>query len=153
MNKLQRAYLAGLIDGEGYIGLLKVKKGNKKVFSSSRDYLYCPVFKLCMTYKELVEHYYNSYGGCFETRKMSDKNPNWKDSYTWTVRNLGCLDLLKEVYPYLKTKRKEVEILIKFSKLNNGAGSKISDTNWEQRDTLYSEIRALHYRGSGTVRD
>lgn len=152
MIETEKAYLAGLIDGEGYIGILKVKKGNKKHFSSSRDYLYCPIFKVCMTDETLIRWLVENYGGTFSARRRS-VNPNWKDAFDWVHRNAKCLTLLKEIYPYLRIKNKEVDILIEFSKQNNGAGKPITDENWSIRDRLYSEIRKLHYRGDNTLRD
>ena len=148
LNKLQCAYLAGLIDGEGYIGILKVKRGNKKIFHSTKEYFYQPVFKLAMTDREIIEYYYKSLGGNFEIRKLSEKKTNWKDCYTWTVRSAKCIEILKLIYPYMRVKKQEVDILNKFNKTNNGAGIPLTDNQWEVRDNLYQQLRDLHFRGT-----
>lgn len=153
MSKLQASYFAGLIDGEGYIGILKIKKGNKKVWRSSREYHYCPVLKISMTDRDIITFLYQSFGGNFEIRKAYD-TPDRKasESYCWTLKNKSSIEFLQKVYPYLRVKRKDAEILFKFSNLNNGAGNPVSNENWNNRDELYLQIRSLHTK-KGSVRD
>lgn len=152
MEETEKAYLAGLIDGEGYIGILKSMRGNKKHFTSAKDYLYCPIFKVAMTYKPVIEYLHQRYGGTFNSRKRS-VNPNWKDAYDWVIKNAKVMLILNEIYPYMKVKRREVEILREFYKTVSGPGKPITEDNWRKRDELYLEVRELHRRGSGTVRD
>jgi len=148
MSKLQAAYLAGLIDGEGYIGILKCKKGNKKSFSSVKDYIYCPVLKIAMTDKPIITWLYQSYGGTFETRKAKG---NANESYCWTMKNARVMDFLQKTYPYMRVKKNEAEIMFKFKNCTNGAGHLLGEENWTKRDELYDQLRQIHRRG--TVRD
>lgn len=148
MSKLNSAYFAGLIDGEGYISLLKSKKGNKKYWSSTRDYIYIPVIKVAMVDRPIIEFLKDSFGGSFEIRKARG---NARESYCWTARKLNVMNILQAIYPYLRVKRKHAEVLFKYKNLNNGAGIAISDENWLKRDNLYEEIRKL--TKTGTVRD
>lgn len=147
MIETEKAYLAGLIDGEGYIGILKSMKGNKKHFTSAKEYLYCPVFKIAMTHKPVLEYLHNKYGGTLNTRKRNLKNPAHKEAYDWVIKNAKVMVILNEVYPFMRVKQIEVDILRKFYLTNNGAGKPISENNWKIRDELYAEIRKLHYRG------
>jgi len=144
ISKLTSAYLAGVVDSDGYIGLLKVKKGNKKHWGSSRDYYYCPVVKVAMTNKEFIEWLKTSFGGNFETRK---EHGNARESYCWTLRKALVEEFLHILYPYLMIKRKQAEVIFKYKNLNNGAGNPVSDENHNKRDLLYTEIRSLNKRG------
>lgn len=153
MIETDKAYLAGLIDGEGYIGILKTMKGNKKHFTSAKDYLYCPIFKIAMTHKPVLEYLHSKYGGTLNTRKRQIINPKHKEAYDWVIKNRKVMVILDQVYPYMRVKKEEVEILRKFFVTNNGAGKPISEEHWKIRDGLYAEIRKLHYRGDSTVRD
>lgn len=148
MSKLQASYLAGLLDGEGYISIMKVNKGNKRQWSSTRDYLYYPVIKVAMTDKAIIEFLKNSYGGTFETRKA---RLNARESYCWTVRKAQVINILQKVYPYLKVKRKHAEVIFKFKNATNGVGNPLGEDNWNKRDELFAEIRKL--TKTGTVRD
>lgn len=145
MSKLQAAYLAGLIDGEGYIGILKNKHGEKSVWSSTREYFFTPVLKVAMTDRELIEWLYKSFGGTFETRKAKG---NAKESYCWSMRKSQVQDFLKLLYPFLQVKKRDADIIFRFMKTNNGAGHPISEENHLIRIKLYEEIRKLHSRGA-----
>lgn len=148
MSKLQAAYLAGIIDGEGYVGIMKMRKGNKSKWCYKNDYAYVPVIKIAMIDKELITWLKESYGGNFETRKA---RPNARESYCWTARKSKVNDILQKVYPYLRVKKKHAEIIFKYQNTNNGAGHPISEENWAKRDKLFKELRQLTKKGS--VRD
>lgn len=146
MSKLQSAYLAGLIDGEGYIGIMMNRRGNKKNFHSAKDYIYTPVLKVCMTDKDTIEWLYRSFGGTFETRKA---HHNAKESYGWMCRKALVGKFLRYLYPYLRVKKKQAEIIFRFP--IGKPGILLSKEIWDKRDKLYEEIRTLNK--VGTVRD
>ena len=143
MSKLQAAYLAGLIDGEGYIGILETKRGNKAEWHSLREFMYSPVMKVAMTNKEIIEWLHNSFGGTFEVRKA---HGNARESYAWTCRKASVREFLKHIHPYLKVKRKQAEVIFRFPTLR--AGDKVSDSVYEKRKALCNEIRCLNKVGS-----
>ena len=143
MSKLQAAYLAGLIDGEGYIGILQTKKGNKAEWHSLREFMYCPVLKVAMTNKDIVEYLYQSFGGSFETRKAHHNN---RESYAWTCRKALVGKFLRYIHPYLRIKKRQAEIIFRFPHIP--AGKKISDEIYGLRQKLYNEIRTLNKVGS-----
>lgn len=138
--------MAGLIDGEGYIGVAKVKQGNKKQWFSNREFIFHPVLKVCMTNREIIEWLKDSFGGTFEVRKGNDKK---KESYGWQLRKSQTRDFVSKIYPYLKVKRKQAEIILRFPK--HIAGYPLTDAIYNKRIELYELMRTLNQRGS--VRD
>lgn len=145
MRKLTAAYLAGIIDGDGYIGLLRNGRNNKKSFHSSRDYIYTPTVKVAMVDKEFILWLKESFGGNFETRLAYG---NARESYCWTLRKASVEKFLHEIYPYLRIKKKQAELIFKFKNLNLGPGKPIDDDNWTKRDVLYNQFRVLNKRGA-----
>lgn len=143
MSKLQASYLAGLIDGEGYIGILRVKRGMKKNWKNARDCFYIPVLKVAMVDRPLIEWLYQSFGGSFEIRKA---HGNASESYCWTLRKSQTAVFLKYIYPYLRIKKSQANIVAEFYKTNNGAGHPISDEIHQKRTQLYDSIRKLHLK-------
>lgn len=152
MNKLTAAYLAGLIDGEGYLGIQKNKKEQ-----NVGGYGYIGVIKICMTDKALIKWLKDSFGGYFHERKGKG---NRQDSYDWTLRNeRNIKPFLDKVYPYLKVKKKQADILKKFFKTFNGKQYKIvkngekkagvhkelNGTTKENRENLYWQIRKSNH--------
>lgn len=146
MNKLQRAYLAGLIDGEGYIGIVKVKKGNKKQWFSNREFIFHPILKVAMTDENIIRWLKDSYGGTFEVRKS---HHNAKESYGWQLRKSQTRDFISKIYPYLRVKKRQAEIILRFPK--HIAGYPIPDDVYHKRIELYDSMRILNKRGN--VRD
>ena len=143
MSKLQASYLAGLIDGEGYIGILQTKRGNKAEWHSLREFIYQPVLKVCMTNEALIRWIYDSFGGTFETRKA---HHNAKESYGWMCRKAQVREFLRYLHPYLRVKKRQAEVIFRFPTLK--AGDKVSDEVYKKREMLCNEIRCLNKVGS-----
>ena len=152
MSKLTAAYLAGLIDGEGYIGIQKQTRKH-----NIDGYGYMGVLKICMTDKYLIKWLSDSFGGYFGERIGKDGR---KDSYEWCLRHeRNVKPVLDKVFPYLKVKRKQAEVLKKFfgtfnpnaykivkNRLgNNGTGyhKELKTEIKEYREKLYLELKQL----------
>src|SRR3990167_8433239 len=146
MSKLQAAYLAGLIDGEGYIGILRTQKNDKAHCTYLHEHAYCPVLKIAMTDRSIIEWLYSSFGGTFEIRRARE---NARESYGWTCRKALVGKFLRYLYPYLRVKRKQAEIIFRYPQIS--PGTKISEDVYGKRGELYLSIRALNK--VGTVRD
>lgn len=144
-SKSNRAYLAGLLDGEGYISILKTKKGNKATWNNARDYVYVPVIKVAMTDRPIIEWLHQSFGGTFEIRKAQG---NRKESYCWTARKKQTADFLQLIHPYLRVKKPQATLLLQYRNVAGKAGHKLTEETWKKRDELYTEIRKLNKRGA-----
>ena len=144
ISKLTSAYLAGLVDGEGYIGILKVKKGNKAKWFSSREFIFVPVIKVAMTDRATIQWLYDSFGGTFETRKAHDGNA--RESYGWAIKNAKPKEFLKFIYPYLRIKKRQAEILFRYP--HHMAGYAIPDEMYQKRVELCDQIRAMNTKGA-----
>lgn len=158
MSKKTAAYLAGLLDGEGYFGIMKEKNPHSK-----KGYSFNPVVKMASTNKEIVIWLKDSFGGYTETRKARE---NAKESYAWTLKyrkNLREFILL--IRPYSKIKKEAIDVLLK--RLSYDQKSKIianrigkkqtqgwkeySEDVWAELEKLYWEIRRINQRGNGFV--
>ena len=133
-----RGYLAGIVDGEGYIFI---------VFSKSTQNYLCGVY-IKNTNKRVLEIFVKYFGGKINFRKSS--KPNEKDCYTWTCFGFKAAELCRKVLPYLIIKRKQAELLLEFSKtlkINPSDNYKLSVNIQNKRKRLISEIKALNKRG------
>ena len=108
------AYLAGLIDGEGTIGLQKDR---------TKDKFPHPVVSIPSTSFELL-------AWCSEATELGvlcnkkTYQPHHKKSRTWTVKYQAAMHILRQVYPYLKEneKRRRAALLFQWDKSTNRAG-------------------------------
>lgn len=101
-------YLAGIIDGEGYIGINK-----------SKNYQGKPLFKLrvvvCNTNTDLIKWLVDNFGG-YITKKKTYSYKH-KVSYNWKVNCDKAGDVLSLVLPYLIIKKRQAELAILYREL------------------------------------
>lgn len=105
MRKVDLAYVAGIIDGEGCISL-NFQNKNNSVFAIR--------VQVGNTNEWLLQWLKFAFGG--RTVLVNDKRMEirgWKPLYRWYLRNAEALDFLKLIYPYLRIKRTQAEIAIK----------------------------------------
>ncbi len=156
MNKLTAAYIAGFVDGEGCIGVNRVKA---KTVKSNGGYTYKVRLRVSNTNKEIIEWLYKSFGGSFYvSRRENNLNKNHKVAYDWAIADQKAKIFLEKIKPYLKIKKEQAEIAIKVAKLKDRQrsgqivkgfqgvkGKKKSD--WELLHELYEHIKRLNKRG------
>ena len=108
MDERDLAYAAGLIDGEGWIGMRK-KKG---IRNKGRAYSYAIGVSVGMANQELPEWLCSMFGGV--VCKRLTKQANRHDSWHWQIEHGTALLALRSILPYLKLKRPQAELAIQF---------------------------------------
>lgn len=154
MNKLseiEKAWLAGFIDGEGYIGItFQLKKETKSQASSPR---YHPYLIIVNTNRYALEQISTIIGdGCvYIAHKTNGKH---KESYQYKLTKMDPLmAVLRDIAPFLKIKQKQAYILMGFIKKRKtarpatGRGSR-GRTSFDAVDSeAYHNLLALNKRG------
>ncbi len=151
MNKLKASYLAGLIDGEGYIGIMKHKRYDDLTKNHYRE-----VIKIANTDKKLIEWLKNSFGGDMEERKWKN-GENYKTAYCWSKKYTNTEEILRKIMPYLRVKKKQAEIVLEVIKTKKKWWQRLnrnrSNTpayrkeDWQKLEKLYWQIRKLNKKG------
>lgn len=132
-SKMDRAYLAGILDGEGTLSFqrTKVKQGN---------YIR-PYIAVATTSPELVE-WLEARGWYGTLEHNSNGRGYWRTSVSgWKVG-----ELLTAIRPYLVIKRRHADILIALCKARLRCGHRYAET--PEMASLCAELRALNVRGS-----
>jgi hypothetical protein len=156
MSKLTAAYVAGLIDGEGSIGISRVTKPqNKKQIGHNAR------IRIAMTDKDIIFWLKDSFGGYATYLKRPYP---WKDCYCWTIRESNTVKrFLDKIYPYLKVKKKQAEIMKQMIKTFEDSSYKlidnykpgrrgrfhreIKDEIFIKREELYQQLVLLNKKG------
>lgn len=110
MTETEKAYIAGIIDGEGSIMLQKIHKNE---FPS-------PCVSIASTTLELLDYIKIAYGKGKITKKKNYDLEHHRDCYSYILRRNDAIDFLKEIYPYLiidSKKRRANLILEKYKSL------------------------------------
>jgi len=109
MNKY--AYMAGLLDGEGWLGITKIKSRYKK----GNGYTYKTRIVVANCNLLLLEKIKEMFGGYIT--KKTHKNKRWTQGYNLQIGNIR--QWLPKVIPHMIAKKKKAQLLLEASKLLN----------------------------------
>lgn len=96
-------YLAGLVDGDGFIGIVKEKRGK---FARYRLAL-----KVSMTHKPTIKELHREIGGYYQS---ASNGVGHRNLFTCIVLGDDALKTIRRIYPHLKVKKKEAKIAIEY---------------------------------------
>lgn len=102
-KKYWYAWTAGIIDGEGSIGIIRQNSGNTK-----GEFRYSPYVCVRNTEKAMIDKLSELWGGEVKLRKS--KKGKAKDCWAWFLSLKKFLDFSEKVSPFLTIKRKQIEI-------------------------------------------
>ena len=141
---ITKQYIAGFIDGEGYLGI--VKKTSKLCHSG---YYYTPVLKVAqVTRNDAVLKSIKQFLGLGNLEYRITKKKNSSNSTSLEFRGMKRVTpIVEKLLPYLIVKKKQARILIEFAKIKSGPYNG-SD---KLRTKLYDEIKFLNRRGPATT--
>lgn len=143
-EKLSRRYLAGLMDGEGYLSIT--------IQTTKIGRYYKPTIKLAMCDPRLVRMVASLFGGHAHTRQYPLDKP-FRDAYEWEARTFASVrQVLDYIQPYLILKQAQADVLREFlatqvSPDGNGVRLPVPTAIVEKRAKLYALARVLNRRG------
>jgi hypothetical protein len=127
MSPTERAYVAGIIDGEGWVEFKRVSRRRNTRPGK-------PVYQTLIIRMEvpqvdgrLIDYLMTTTDEGNRDIKRFPKNPTYHDQHRWRVSHHGVYRVLKQVYKYLIVKREKAKLVIdyynkKFSKKTFGKG-------------------------------
>lgn len=111
MKKVDWAYLAGLIDGDGSIYILRHR--DKRKLHQFGNYSYAITVQIGIRDEWFVRWLKVMFGGSiWKPSKL--KPPHINQTWYWRVSQRQALDFLKPLMPYLRLKKAQAELSIKF---------------------------------------
>jgi len=132
LSKVELAYVAGLIDGEGTVSIRRM--AGKKIK---------PHFRIANTSVTLMDWLSRVLNGP-STYIARSKTSAGVPMHQYTVQGLSNLPLYEALLPYLVIKRPQMELVIEFSRLRLEQGW--TDPLNERQLKLISDIRALNIK-------
>lgn len=133
---VELAYLAGFIDGEGTIVISTVgstRKGHKLIFAIDNVHSDALV---------LAQH---RLGGRIQFIRKN--NPQWRDFYRWVTQDSSAERALRTMLPYLRQKRQQAELALKFRELGQITGGEKGvrkDGIKQKREEFAVEMRRMN---------
>jgi len=108
----QWGWVAGIIDGEGSIGIYRAR-GGKGHYPTDQLYL-----RVDMTHSETIERLkVMTKTGAIIRLKPSTSSLGKKPMYRWYARDISAAAVLRRCLPYMCTKREQAEVAINYADL------------------------------------
>ena len=146
MIKEKQAYLAGIIDGEGSIGLYKIK-----TYRARRGFTWKPTIQISNT-NILLFDWIRKYLGFGSFARYKGHKENNKDRLVWRIGgSYSVIRLLKEVFPYLLLKKKHAILLTKATRILKHYSRHYSNKYDIKLEEIYQEMKLLNRKGKGVT--
>ena len=148
IKETEKAYIAGLVDGEGCITIAKRKNGQYKK-GKGKPWYYQATVVVSNTDKRIVDFVTSRYGGWITKPKLQE---NRKQVYNWFVSAEERKRFLQDILQYLVIKKRQAEIILSFPNyVDRGWGGKVSvgrsQEEFEKQRDFWFEIKKLNSRG------
>lgn len=132
------AYGAGLLDGEGYIGI--------QPYSAKGYGNYSPRVAIANTSLEIMEWLVQNFGGGYSI--WDDRKHQRKRTYKWSIgSNISIKEFLEALQPFVKVKREQLEIMLLFVGFGVGIGNHDNSLLLAAREDLYWDMKLLNNNG------
>lgn len=143
--KEDNIYFAGIFDGEGWFRIGRIKghhHGMKREWS-----FYCEA-ALVIREKHIVEELCKLYGGTI--RQEKPRKNTWSTTYKWRCSGNAAKRFAEIIFPWLRCKKKQAELLIKFQQEKTINGNKpLTDQRYEFYTSSFKEFSILNKKGIG----
>lgn len=138
ITKEQLAYIAGFIDGEGYVGLTK-RESNGKVNSALK-----PVVQISNSYLPVLEMILDLFpGGHLRVKKPQPKETKPHHVLIYEGQSL-LIYVLEMLIPYLVEKKWRAEVVVDWCRRRIKIGGKrhpYTENDWEDYERLLIQRR------------
>ena len=139
MSSTERAYLAGLMDGEAYVGITR-SKTSKSAKGCKRGISYRVMVSVAMTTSKPLRFAWTVSGlGSVRRRKVAS---GCKPAWVWNVWSQEAAQLLSSVVSLMHVKDKAARVCIEFQSLMRSPGKNgLTDKEWSRRETLWKKTK------------
>lgn len=136
MNDIDKAWVAGIIDGEGSIFVMRQKRLDRirdtnyilRVSVQSTDpYMTTELKKLCPI------------GAEFSIQR--DKRPECSDTLKWQINGKKAAKFLEEILPFMRVKHEQARLAIEFQQTTKKHWKHMKPTDYENQASLYQALK------------
>ena len=140
-------YLAGFVDGEGYLGLARIRR-------RQRSPEYCIRLSIYNTNRMILEEIQRTTGGTMSV--VGQRRADWKASYALIWTNAAAAKVIRKINPFLVVKAEQSEALLAFDqriragrRLRDEAGRLLPLPRREvrSRQAFYNRVKRMNRKG------
>jgi hypothetical protein len=134
LDEVEKAYLAGIVDGEGTVSLMK----------HHRNETPAPLVAVANNNLQLLRWIKDKIGGVIVSKKK--RLPHHRNSYTWSIRQDRAIRFLDEIKFYLIVKKQQAELITTVYKSVTHRAGKYTPKMLAKKNKLVAKIRELNRR-------
>src|SRR6266567_511172 len=140
-------YLAGFVDGEGYLGLARIRRRR-------RSPEYCLRLSIYNTNRTVLEAIQQTTGGTMSA--VSQRRAAWKSSYALIWTNASAARVIRKIKPFLLVKSRQCEALLAFhqhvragrrSRDQAGRLLPLPQREIQSRQAFYNRVKVMNRTG------
>lgn len=147
LSQLEIAYLAGIMDGEGCVSIMK-----SKPLSNTSSPSHILRITIANTNKDLIDWLGVKMGGCTRRASRANYPSAWKDSWQWHIEGFKAMEFLCLVEPYLIIKKAQASIGIEFQKKKTlSTGKRLEKEEILFRDSFRNRLTTLNKKGKDVL--
>ena len=143
LSDVDRAYAAGLVDGEGCIRITSSGSGGGTTFRQGQ---YTLMVELTNTDYVMIQWMQQKFGGSVSHCK-EDAILNKRQKWHWRVAANKALFCLDAIWPYIRTKRYQAKLGRRFQRYTQHVGAPATQKRQSLHERFYQEFRVLNKRG------
>lgn len=138
------AYIAGIVDGEGTVGVTKVKRPENRC-----GYSFLPLLSIINTDRAMLEYINDIFGGISTISERNGGNTfNIKQNKTcyciFSRRTEKNNKILTAIYPYMRIKKKNADNVFELMRLKGESKNYATAENLKKQFSCYLKARALN---------
>lgn len=135
MTETEKAYIAGIIDGEGSIMLQRIHKNEYP----------SPCVSIASTSLELLDYLKKTIKKGMIISKKNYNPEVHKDCYSYVLRRNDAINLIKEIYPYLviDSKKKRAKLIIEKYKALTPRNGRYTSEMIKAKEDFYNEFISI----------
>lgn len=135
MTEVEKAYIAGIIDGEGSIML---QKFHKNEFPS-------PCVSVASTTLELLNWLKDKIGGGKIIKKKNYNPEKHSDCYSYILKYNEAINLIEEIYPYLiiESKKRRASFILEKYKAVTPRNGRYSEELLKAKNKFYEDFISI----------
>lgn len=139
MKDTEKAWLAGIIDGEGSIFVMKQRRKDRE-----RDVNYILRISVQSTDPYMAKACRELAGGPVIFEQL-DKRPNHSNTLKWELSGRRAAHVLEEILPFLRVKHAQAHLAIEFQKTTKKHWKHMLNVDYENQARLYQELKQAKF--------
>lgn len=135
---LHPEYLAGIVDGEGHLQIVRHTNGS-----------YTPRLSVGSTTKRLLDELAYGLGGRVYATKS--RNPRAKDAWLWQLSGAPVTELMKRIESLLVVKKTQAQLILAVPRFHSLDGKRWTATELQTAAAYHDDIMESNRRGAYEV--